>query len=231
MNKLEYNQYKNLLELSEEYIEIDWNGIETGIEWNDQRRCWDIEYRNVGVDFLLIHELGHIHLYKKTNYIYFAKKPDFNGIRSNIWWCHNAVIDSFVDYRISRFPEIYSQYKDYISAVITRNINPLELYEWFGGYIEYYLAYIFNLQDEDRRAFEIYYYRFINKVKSVIQQNTGLIDNQFDLIDSSLNNFGDLSSTENPNEIKNLDFEILKLFPLADLPTLKNQFKLLYTHL
>ena len=89
----------------------------------------------------------------------------------------------------------------------------------------------FNLQDEDKQTFKTNYSRFINKIKSGIQLNTGLNDNQFDSIDATLNNFGDHCSTENPNEIKNLDFEILKLFPLADLPTLKNQFKLLYPNL
>ena len=71
-----------------------------------------------------------------VDYIYFVKQPNSNNINFDIWWCHNAIIDSFTNYRITRFSEIYLQYKSYISAVITRNINPLELYEWFGGYIE-----------------------------------------------------------------------------------------------
>ncbi len=231
MNDLEYNQFRKLLGLSEECIEVDWNGYDTGIKWNEQKKCWEIEYRDLGANFQLIHELGHIYLYKKTNYIYFAKQPENNNIEFDIWWCHDAVIGSFINYRISRFQEIYNLYKDYILAVFTRNINPRELYQWFGGYIEFYLAYNFNLYDEEKQAFETNYNRFINKIRTFIKQNTSLNNYQFNLIDSALNEFEDLSFTENPNEIKNLDFEILKLFPLADITTLENQFTLLYPNL
>lgn len=232
MNETEFNEFKELLGLSEECIEVDWMGFDTGIEWNEQTQCWEIEYHNLGADFQLIHELGHVFLKKKINYDYVAKKPPrFNDILFHIWWCHNAIEDCLVNYGITRLSEIYNLYKIYISAVISRDINPPELYMWFGGYIEYYLSYNFNLNEEDKQLFETNYSRFLDKIKTVIIHNTRLENNQFDQIDSALNDFGNISSTEDPNEIKNFDFEILKLFPLADISTLRNQFTLMYPNL
>ena len=232
MNETDLDEFKEILGMKKECIEIDWSGSDTGIEWNDKKKCWEIEYNDLGFDFQLIHELGHIYLYKKTKYIYFAKKPSVsNSIRFDIWWCHNAIIDSFVNHQITRFSKIYSLYKDYISAVVTRNINPPEMYMWFGGYIEYYLAFHYNLHDEEKNVIVTSYNHFIDRVKSAIQQYARIDNKKLDLIDSVLNDFNNLKSTISPNDIKDFDFKILNSFPLVDESKLKSQFKLLYPNL
>ncbi|MBA7624950.1 hypothetical protein ES703_32370 [subsurface metagenome] len=71
MNEIDLDEFKDILGITKECIEIEWSGSDTGIEWNDKKKCWEIEYRDLGFDFLLIHELGHIYLYKKTTPFYF----------------------------------------------------------------------------------------------------------------------------------------------------------------
>jgi len=232
MSRIDLNGYKNILGIKKECIEIDWSGSDTGIEWNDRKKCWEIEYNDLGVDFQLIHELGHIHLYKKTKYIYFAKQPSvIKNINFDIWWCHNAIIDSFVNYKITRFSNIYSLYKDYISAVLSRNIYLPEMYMWIGGYIEYYLAFHYNLLDEEKKKFRTSYNTFINKLKNNIQQFAGKNIAKWNLINSDLNDFNGLKSTIDPTEIRDFDFKILNSFALADEKKLKSQFVLLYPNL
>ena len=90
---------------------------------------------------------------------------------------------------LSRDIELYDLYNIYISAVISRGVNPPDLYMWFGGYIEFFLAYNFILHEEEKVAFEQNYNRFIDKVKTVIIQSTRLDDNQFNMINITLKNF------------------------------------------
>lgn len=230
MNITDLDKIKDILGISKECIEVEWSGSDTGIEWNDIKKCWEIEYRDLGFDFQLIHEHGHVYLYKKTNYIFFAKTPP-GSIKYDIWWCHNAIVDSFVNYKITRFSKIYSLYDDYISAVVTRSINPPEIFMWIGGYIEYYLAFHYCLHDKEKKKITTSYNLFINKVKSIIQQNTRIGNKEWGLINLNLNNFNNLKSTISPNKIKGFDFEILKSFPLLDKNELKRQFKLLYPNI
>ncbi len=230
MNEADLDQIKDILGLTKDCIEVEWSGSDTGIEWNDIKKCWEIEYSDLGFDFQLIHELGHVYLYKKTNYIFFAKSPP-GSIKFDIWWCHNVIVDSFVNYKITRLSKIYSLYKDYISAVITRNINPPELFMRFGGYIEFYLAFHYVLHNKEKKTFLTSYNHFIDKVKSIIQQFTRIGNKEWGLINLNLKNFDNFKSTINPNEIKDFDFEILNSFPLLDVNELKKQFKLLYPNL
>ena len=232
MEDSEFNYYKDMLGLSNEHINLDRESIETAIEWDDYNNCWNIEYCDVGVDFLLIHELGHIFLAKKTNYLYFAKKPPrFNEIKFDIWWYHNAVIDCFVNYRLSQHEEINSLYIYYINEVLTRNIIPPELYMHIGGYIEYYLAFNYILQERERNEFLRQYNNFINILRNRIQRVLNLSNEYFNQIDQSLNQFLERRTTYDINEIKDFDLDILKLFYLDNEEVLIDNFDLIYSNL
>lgn len=232
MEDSEFNYYKDMLGLSNEHINIDRESNETAIEWDDDNNCWNIEYCDLGVDFLLIHELGHIFLAKKTNYLYFTiKQPRFNEISFDIWWYHNAVIDSFVNYRLSQHEEINSLYIYYINEVLTRNIIPSELYKHIGGYIEYYLAFNYILQERERNEFLGQYNNFINILRNKIQRVLNLSNEYFNQIDQSLNQFLEIRPTYDKNEIKAFDFDILKLFYLDNEEVLIDNFDLIYPNL
>lgn len=232
MDDSEFNYYREMLGLSNEHIKIDNDSIDTAIEWDDDNNCWIIEYSDLGVDFLLIHELGHIFLSKKTNFLYFATKPPrFYEIRDDIWWCHNAIIDSFVNFRLSQYDEINSLYIYYINEVLSRKITPPELYMHIGGYIEYYLAFNYILQERKRDEFLGKYNYFINTLRNLIQRVLILSNEYFNQIDQSLSQFLKIRTTCDKNEIKDFDFDILKLFYLDNEEILIDNFDLIYPNL
>ncbi len=84
-------------------------------------------------------------MYKKTNYIHFAQQPE-PSIRDQIekvFNYSNHLIDCFIDYNLSNFPEIYVLYIDYIKEIINemRGIDTnQEFYKLLGGFLKYYIS-------------------------------------------------------------------------------------------
>ena len=102
------NSFQMILSLSDKDLRlkvIHNNSSATSRENNH----WEIEYNHYHPIYELAHELGHIFIYKKTNYIHFAQQPGAS-IRDQIkkvFNYSNHLFDCFIDNNLSNFTEIY----------------------------------------------------------------------------------------------------------------------------
>ena len=236
------NSFQMLLSLSDKDIRLEVihnNSSATSKENNH----WKIEYNHYNPIYELSHELGHIFLYKKTNYIQFAEQPE-PSIRDQIekvFNYSNYLIDCFIDYNLSNFPEIYVLYIYYIKEIINgmRGIDTnQEFYKLLGGFLKYYISFYFILKNEEKEHLQNNIEEALINLENVIlrksnnSKNLGLIDylNSHDLreIKNSLNKFESIKDTDDNTVIKNFVYESLKLIPFLENDNLENKFKLIY---
>ena len=236
------NSFQKLLSLSDKdlRLEVIHNNLSATSKENNH---WKIEYNHYNPIYELSHELGHIFLYKKTNYIHFAQQPE-PSIRDQIekvFNYSNHLIDCFIDYNLSNFPEIYVLYIDYIKKIINgmRGIDTnQEFYKLLGGFLKYYISCYFILKNEEKEQLQNNIEEALINLENVIlrksnnSKNLGLIDylNSDDLreIKNSLNKFESIKDTDDNTVIKNFVYESLKLIPFLENDNLENKFKLIY---
>ena len=236
------DSFQTLLLLSDEDIRlkvIHNNSSATSKE----NKLWIIEYNHYHPIYELTHELGHIFIYKKTNYIHFAQQPEAS-IRNQIekvFDYSNHLIDCFVDYNLSNFTEIYASYVDYIKEIINgiKSIDTNhEFYELLGGFLKFYISCHFILKNEEKEQLQNNIEEALSNLGNVIlrksnnNKNLGLIDylNEKNLLEikNSLNNFDVIKDTDDNSVIKNFIYNILKLIPFIENNNLDNKFNLIY---
>ena len=222
--------YKKILGLED--IEIHFKlSNDTAIDWDNKNNRWILEYQDTGILFTLIHELGHIFFSQKMNYIYLVKKPpQYNSVNMVLWDLHNIVVDSFVNYSLFNYNEIYKEYFEYLDAVFKRDINPAHYHSYICGYFEFIIGFNYILKDQKEKI-ELNYKSFINKMSFVMQNVYGLKKEDFELINKQLLSFNKLKTTKNYKEIKSFDFNLLKLVKLIDNKRLSSQIELMYPEL
>ena len=153
--KQQFEKYRSLLLLEEEPIKLkilQKNGVNeyegSKLYWDESRGTWVIEFVNQHT-FFLIHELGHIFLAKKYNCQYFAKQT-IVPVNVRIGYYDNALTDSFVNYNITRFDEIYDFFLNLVDIYLeagTQRLDPnLDLLVF---YLNLYLDFHYCLKLED----------------------------------------------------------------------------------
>lgn len=235
------DSFQTLLLLSDKDIRLEVihnNASATSKENNH----WKIEYNHYNPIYELAHELGHIFIYKKANYIHFAQQPEAS-IRDQIekvFNYSNPLIDCFVDYNLSNFTEIYVLYVDYIKEIMNGmkkiGTNP-EFYELLGGFLKFYISCYFILKNEEKEQLQSNIEEALINLENVIlrksnnNKNLGLIDylNEKNLLEikNSLNNFNVIKDTEDNSVIKNFVYNTLNLIPFIKNDNLDNKFKLI----
>ena len=222
MFEREISYYKKLLNLEKEDILVK-KHYETAISWEDINKRWNIEYHDVGIIFTLIHEFGHIFISHMFKYPYLVKKPPkYKEININIWDIHNTIIDSFVNFGLSLFTEIYPKYHEYLTAMFTGNVFPTNPIEYLSGYIEAYLGFNFILHTRERERLFDYYRSFLFRVGYVA---IDFVQKDLKTLNSQLDQFDCIKDTKELKEIKNFDLDNLKLLKLNNI---SKNFDLIY---
>ena len=218
----EISYYKKLLKLEKEEILVK-KHYETAINQDNMNKRWIIEFHDVGIIFTLIHEFGHIFISHKFKYPYLVRKPPkFKEIDINIWDIHNTIIDSFVNFNLSLFTEIYQKYHEYLLAIFTRNVFPKNPIDYLSGYIEAYSGFNFILQTKEKKKLFDYYNNFIYRMGYIA---LGFIQKDLETLNFQLKQFNNIKDTKKLEEIKDFDLNTLKLLKLNDL---LNNFNLIY---
>ncbi len=165
------------------------------------------------------------------NYTYFAKKPpQFQDINMVLWDLHNTVIDSFVNYILSDYNEIYKEYFKYLEAVFKRGIDPPDYHSYICGYLEFVIEFNYILKDQKEKI-ESNYLSFIRKMSFYMQNIFGLNKGDFEAINVQLSKFSNVITTLNCSNIKDFDFNLLKLLKLVDNVELVKKIEFMYPEL
>lgn len=148
--KSKLKKFQKILNLNNEKINLiaKTNGYSATSKNNG---TWEIEYNIQNPIYELIHELGHIFLYNKTNYIYFAVPPD--NIKRSIFkdqkllllfnYC-NSLVDCLVDYKISVYNIFYGLYFKYLEHIlegIIQKTSQLKSEQILEGYLKFYPSF------------------------------------------------------------------------------------------
>jgi len=204
---------------------------------------WKIEYNHYHPIYELAHELGHIFVYKKTNFIRFAQEPEasISDQIEKVFYYSNHLIDCFIDYNLSNFIEIYTLYVDYIKEIINgmKNVDTnSEFYELLGGFLKFYISCRFILKSEEKEHLQNNIEEALTNLGNVIlrksynNKNLGLIDylNEKNLLEikNYLNNFDVIKDTDDNSVIKNFVYNTLNLIPFIEDDNLDKKFRLIY---
>ncbi|NVM44105.1 MAG: hypothetical protein HWN79_04220 [Candidatus Lokiarchaeota archaeon] len=236
------DSFQRLLLLSDKDIrlEVIHNNSSATLKENNH---WKIEYNHYHPIYELIHELGHIFIYKKTDYIHFAQQPEasISDQIEKVFYYSNHLIDCFVDYNLSNFTEIYVSYVDYIKEIMNgmKGIDTNhEFYELLGGFLKFYISCRYILKNEEKGQLQINIEEALTNLENVIlrksnnNKNLGLIDylNEKNLLEikTLLNNFDVIKDTDDNSVIKNFVYNIFKLIPFMENDNLTKKFKLIY---
>jgi len=236
------SSFQALLSLSNEDLKLEVirnNSSATSKENNH----WKIEYNHYHPIYELAHELGHIFLFKKTNYIHFALQPDasIKNQIEKVFNYSNHLIDCFIDYHLSNFTEIYLIYVDYIKEIINGmkgiGIKP-EFYKLLGGFLKFYISCHYILKNEEKEELQSNIEDALINIENVIlrksnyNRNLGLIDflSKEDLLEirNSLNKFDIIKDSDDNSIIKNFIYNTLKLIPFLENDNLDIKFQLIY---
>ena len=107
------DKYKKILHLLDDTfilkkIKESDSVYETEISWDNENDLWNVLYKENPDIYYIIHELGHVSLAKMCDFQCFAKQmkdnPEVDWIFPMLF---NSMVDGFVDYQLSLFPEIY----------------------------------------------------------------------------------------------------------------------------
>ncbi len=236
------DSFQKLLLLSDKDIRLDVihnNSSATSMENNH----WIIEYNHYHPIYELVHELGHIFINKKTNYIHLAQQPkaSIKDQIEKVFNYSNHLIDCFVDNNLSNFAEIYILYVDYLKEIINgiKNIGlNSEFYELLGGFLKFYISCNFILKIEDKEQLQnnieaaLINLRDIILRKSNNNKKVGLIDylNEKNLLEikNYLNNFNAIKDSDDNSVIKDFVYNTLSLIPFLKNDNLDDKFKLIY---
>ncbi|MHA1499119.1 MAG: hypothetical protein ACTSRT_16450 [Promethearchaeota archaeon] len=236
------DSFQTLLLLSDEDIRLEVihnNSSATSKENNH----WKIEYNHYHPIYELVHELGHIFIYKKANYIHFAQQPEvsISNQIEKVFNYSNHLLDCFIDYNLSNFTEIYILYVDYIKEIINgmKNVdtNP-EFYQLLGGYLKFYISCRFILKTEEKEQLQSNIEEALINLRNIIlrksnnNKNLGLIncidENNLLEINNSLNDFDAIKDTDDNSVINNYVYNTLNLIPFLENDNLNDKFKLLF---
>ncbi|KKL19639.1 hypothetical protein LCGC14_2463460 [marine sediment metagenome] len=141
-------KHKSLLGLEEEHIEVGISAkTRAFIQWHKKEKNWGIYLLPSDNDFTPIHELGHIFLAKKSNFVYFARTGiNNNKIFEGLLLIVNHLLDCFVDYNLIQFEGLYELYIDdahlWIGAKKKGKIEckPINIAHSYKTLIGYYLS-------------------------------------------------------------------------------------------
>ena len=78
------------------------------VSWNPLNNYWEIHYKYPQNEHTIIHELGHIYLYKLDDNLEYHKKQDlFLAKNEQLWMDVGTFEDLFVERELAKFPEVY----------------------------------------------------------------------------------------------------------------------------
>lgn len=233
-----FERYKKILNLDNERISLLPRSYGESAISRDNNR-WEIEYNINHPEYELVHELGHIFLCVKTNYIYFAVPPDnikksiFNNQRLLLLFNYcNSLVDCFVDYNISIYSDFYILFLNYLKQIlkgisqIPPNSQSEQLVE---GYLKFYPSFNHILRRTERDGLISKIRNAMELVKSeIIKKNSLYTEDIFKELDMKLNQFSNLKKNNDYQEILNFFKSVIEQLPEFDTKYLDINFSLIF---
>ena len=229
-----FKKFISLLSLTEERIELNvlsQNGINefegSDIHWDEKKKTWIINFVDQHT-FFLAHELGHLFLYKKYNNIHFARQTVPVNVRIGEY--NVSIVDSFVNYYITKFKDIYDLFVDIVDIYLnagTQRLNSDEL-DILMFYINLYLDFQNCLSQDDFNKREKKIKRFFSELENIILKQRVISKAKFELVKAKLEEFEGYLEVENDTTIINFIVKLLKRLPFWNSSEVNKNIRRIY---
>lgn len=219
MEKINFNdqlgkKYQDILALSDEPMGFVKSEVPS-VGWWDKNNIWVIEYAN---EEDLIHELGHIQFDNNRNH-YTTHVDGKNSIDFPL----NAIMDIFVDYRLSKsgkYPGYYEYFLHNHLETIGKSSNKKKLSEFglqveMGSYCFFYLFSRYVLEKSDKNN-QVRFKIYLKNSKHQIILGLKLSNSIFNNVEEKLDCFPEVKDTKNMREVAEYILQILYASGLWD---------------
>ncbi|NVM52637.1 MAG: hypothetical protein HWN66_02955 [Candidatus Helarchaeota archaeon] len=203
--------------------------------WNEQKQCYEVEYRRRLKDYFIIHEVGHIFLAEITKN---HKLIPILATREIIFEYCNSILDCFVDHRaFHHYEEYYPFFLNYIDEILTKKMDFMEsilfiisndLHHFLSYYIQFYLTFHYVLKSEDHQARQLKIKSFLRKCERIIRQKSDLTHDDIADLKQKLDSFDQIKSTRDSNVIFHFIFKILLELSLWDEEEIRAHMQLYF---
>lgn len=229
-----FKKFISLLSLTEEQIELNvlpqdgLNEFEgSSIHWDEKKKTWIINFVDQHT-FFLAHELGHLFLYKKYNNIYFARQTVPVNVRIGEY--NISIVDSFVNYNITRFKDIYNLFTDLVDIYLnagTQRLNSGEP-DILMFYINLYLDFQNCLSQNDFKEREKKINGFFSELENIILKQRVISKSILELVKEELEEFEGYLEVENDTTIIFYILKLLKRLPFWNISEVKKDIRRIY---
>lgn len=230
MTQINFNNYKrlNTSYLAKWIRMLGLEKLNIGVCYEDpDLLCLDTSYikHNIGEDdylivckypvskFVLIHELGHIYLWKQLNSLE-GFKPNIERasdpfLFSNAEAFYNAILDCFVNYRLCQFEgfnDLLVEFREHHIKENRKEWDNNTFKAYFKIYICLYIESNFIYEKEAKLRLKRYVKLNLktlrdSAIKCSKRENKKVSYQDFQKIDQVLNRFGKIKNTTDPKDI------------------------------
>jgi len=200
----------------------------SNLMWSDAEKTWIIEFVEQH-DFFLAHELGHIYLAIKYSCPYFAKQTRV-PVNVNIGFYNSCIIDSFVNYNLSKYDKFYSYLLDLLDIYLNLGKDGPDpsTPDLLGFFLNIYLDLHYCLRQEDLKNRKISISNYIEKIENLILAKSKITNDQLNKIKGKLNEFEDFKDMEKNTSIIHYIFQVLKIIPFWSKNELVKNIRLIF---
>ena len=234
-------KYKELLSITDIPIVIKrdpTNKFEHEIEWHPNKKLWCIWYKDIPLEFYIIHELGHLYFAKRlTHFEGFALQTPFHKeLDKKPYPLLNGLLDSFVNYNLSKFDEIYPIQKQKLCEYIEKSNDFKEMIDnqkdfimLLSWYIIFFLEFNFILRKAERDFFSQEIERSLNYLKSsLIKVKSMGFSINFEELTKKLSKFEDVKEKIDPKLIVLFMINVIYVLDYWTKKELLKQIKLYF---
>ena len=194
------NDYKDLLSINDVNINLILSTSKTSINFDQAQQMYNLNINESGTDYDLIHELGHVHLAKKTGCLILSSPPVIEGLDDNILGILDHLINNLVNFRVSIIDGFYPLYREFFLNAVQQRYEYSSILEELAFYIWMQIESIFILKPSDRNLELMKYMAFH---KQLLNQKTSFSYSKYEELLLKIHSFIQVKYSDEVEDIIN----------------------------
>ncbi|MFW9878096.1 MAG: hypothetical protein ACFFG0_33870 [Candidatus Thorarchaeota archaeon] len=194
------NNYKDLLSINDVNINLIVSSSKTSIRFDQAQQIYILNINESCTDYDLIHELGHIHLTKKTGCLILSSPPVIEDLDDNILGILDYLINNLVNFRVSIIDDFYPLYREFFLNAIQYRYDFTSILEELAFYIWMQIESIFILNPSDKNLELMKYMAFH---KQLLNQKTSFSNSKYEELLLNLHSFDQVKYSDEAEDIIN----------------------------
>lgn len=194
------NNYKDLLSINNVNINLIISSSKTSIKFDQAQETYILILNESGKDYDIIHELGHVHLTKKTGCLILSSPPVIEGIDDNILGILDHLINNIVNFKVSRIDDLYPLYREFFLKAVQQRYAFSSILEELAFHIWMQIESIFILKPSDKNL-ELMKYMAIHN--QLLKQKTSFSQSKYEELLLNVSSFNQVKYSDELEDITN----------------------------